>query len=109
MTTNQTCFLLFCLAGYEFQRETGHIVLSPAAQADKTMQWTNGVTMNKVAHETLPKHSIPIIPAFNISAPLVDNHVGLRNSPSLDCLHYCSPGVPEVIVILKGNNRTSDL
>jgi hypothetical protein len=31
-----------------------------------------------------------------MTPPLVDNHVALRNSPALDCLHYCQPGQPEV-------------
>jgi hypothetical protein len=31
-----------------------------------------------------------------MTAPLVDNHVGMRNTPALDCLHYCQPGQPEV-------------
>jgi hypothetical protein len=36
-----------------------------------------------------------VIPGYNMTAPLVDNHVGMRNTPALDCLHYCQPGQPE--------------
>jgi hypothetical protein len=36
------------------------------------------------------------VPGYNMTAPLVDNHVAMKNSPALDCLHYCQPGQPEV-------------
>lgn len=60
------------------------------------MQWVNAATLNKMARDTLLKYNIPVTPAFNITAPLHDNHVGTRLSAVPDCLHYCSPGVPEV-------------
>jgi hypothetical protein len=43
---------------------------------------------------------MPVIAAFNISVPLGDNHIGRSMSSDLDCLHYCTPGVPEVRVLL---------
>jgi len=42
------------------------------------------------------RHGIPVVPAFNISVTLADTHVGKAMNPEMDCLHYCSPGLPEV-------------
>lgn len=88
--------VLLLHAGYDYIPGTGRVVLSDTARADTKMQWANGATLNRIARKTLAKYDIPVMPAFNISAPLVDNHVGLRMSASPDCLHYCNPGVPEV-------------
>lgn len=42
------------------------------------------------------RYDIPVVPAFNVSVALSDTHVGKVMSPEIDCLHYCSPGLPEV-------------
>jgi len=40
------------------------------------------------------RYGMHIVPGFNISAPLADNHIGTVLSKQLDCLHYCHPGIP---------------
>jgi hypothetical protein len=44
------------------------------------------------------RYGIPVVPAFNMSVPLHDAHVGKVLTPGgdIDCIHYCHPGVPEV-------------
>jgi len=53
------------------------------------------------AHSVLPFAACPAGTAsrwslFNISVALSDTHVGKAMNPETDCLHYCSPGLPEV-------------
>lgn len=43
------------------------------------------------------RYGIPVLPAFNISVPLYDNHANIpMANGKLDCMHYCHPGVPQV-------------
>lgn len=39
---------------------------------------------------------MPVLPTFNISVPLWDNHTPIKlRSGWVDCMHYCHPGIPE--------------
>eukprot|EP00882_Tetradesmus_deserticola_P013284 GHRQ01014091.1.p1 GENE.GHRQ01014091.1~~GHRQ01014091.1.p1 ORF type:complete len:538 (+),score=152.89 GHRQ01014091.1:624-2237(+) len=85
------------LDGYEYDANSGTLSLQSSVQ-DSAAMWASSYGLNKVVRETLPKYGLYVVPGYNMTAPLVDNHVAMRNSPALDCLHYCQPGQPETWV-----------
>jgi hypothetical protein len=43
------------------------------------------------------REGLPLLPFFNITVPLHDNHASIPLfSGKLDCMHYCHPGAPQV-------------
>ncbi|WIA39992.1 hypothetical protein OEZ86_013419 [Tetradesmus obliquus] len=46
--------------------------------------------------ESLSRFSIPLLPSINMTVSLEEAHVGGAMNSNFDCLHYCSPGVPEM-------------
>jgi hypothetical protein len=42
------------------------------------------------------RFSIPVLPAINMTVALAEAHVGGLMNSHFDCVHFCSPGVPEV-------------
>jgi hypothetical protein len=42
------------------------------------------------------RFSIPVLPAINMTVALAEAHVGGLMNSHWDCVHFCSPGVPEV-------------
>lgn len=84
------------MRGYSYQPWNGQLAVDPAARITVS-GWQSGANLNTAARAILTKHNLPVIAAFNISVPLADNHIERNMNPELDCLHYCSPGVPEVM------------
>ncbi|KAF6252248.1 hypothetical protein COO60DRAFT_544594 [Scenedesmus sp. NREL 46B-D3] len=85
------------LDGYSYDPASGALNLQ-ASVNDTAAMWASSYGLNAVLRETLPRFGLYVVPGYNMTAPLVDNHVGMRNTPALDCLHYCQPGQPEAWV-----------
>ncbi|KAF6261763.1 hypothetical protein COO60DRAFT_1636588 [Scenedesmus sp. NREL 46B-D3] len=61
--------------------------------------WDLGIVINQLANEVLSRQGLPVLPFFNITLPLHDNHASVPLvSRKLDCMHYCHPGVPQMWV-----------
>uniref|UniRef100_A0A383VEI9 Uncharacterized protein n=1 Tax=Tetradesmus obliquus TaxID=3088 RepID=A0A383VEI9_TETOB len=87
------------LDGYNYDPSSGMLSLASTVNtSDSIGMWANSYGLNKVVRETLPQFGLYTVPAYNMTPPLVDNHVAMRNSAALDCLHYCQPGMPEAWV-----------
>ncbi|WIA23718.1 hypothetical protein OEZ85_000404 [Tetradesmus obliquus] len=87
------------LDGYNYDPSSGMLSLASTVNTSDTIgMWANSYGLNKVVRETLPQFGLYTVPAYNMTPPLVDNHVAMRNSVALDCLHYCQPGMPEAWV-----------
>lgn len=57
-----------------------------------------GGAVNAPARDILSNFGVPILPGYSISLPLNGNHVMLRGTSDLDCLHYCSFGYSEIMI-----------
>jgi hypothetical protein len=87
--------------------KTGSLSAKPTARSSSVDSILSGTRLNKDMRSGLAGSSIPIIGAlsYNMSVAMYQQHVGMRMSSELDCLHYCSPGLPQVRVTSKDNSR----
>eukprot|EP00775_Hariotina_reticulata_P008138 gene8138-8332_t len=88
-----------CMAmrGYTYDRVTSMLSVDPATRMD-VKGWSSGASFNAQARSILTRYNIHIVPSYNMSVPLHDNHIGLVMNPELDCLHYCQNGLPQAWV-----------
>eukprot|EP00882_Tetradesmus_deserticola_P028338 GHRQ01031567.1.p1 GENE.GHRQ01031567.1~~GHRQ01031567.1.p1 ORF type:complete len:258 (+),score=64.81 GHRQ01031567.1:276-1049(+) len=83
---------------------TAAVLAANAAAAEQAaivyqQAWDLGIVTNQLASEVLSRQGLPVLPFFNISVPLHDNHASVPLvSGKLDCMHYCHPGIPEMWV-----------
>jgi hypothetical protein len=75
---------------------TGQLFVQPNARSAGAQALVTGGVLNSVAREVLPRYDVPIMGGFAYSVPLHMAHPALRGTAALDCLHYCSYGLPEV-------------
>lgn len=82
--------------GFRYRRHTGGLELAPAARVNMAAMWSLGIVENRIMRESLSRFSIPLLPSINMTVSLEEAHVGGAMNSNFDCLHYCSPGVPEM-------------
>jgi hypothetical protein len=84
-------------AGWGLDYGRGRLYIQPLARSAAVQSLVSGGPLNAPARTILSgKYAMPVIGGFAYSVPLHGSHPGLRGTPALDCLHYCSHGLPEV-------------
>jgi hypothetical protein len=85
--------------GWSYDGAQGRVLVDADVSETRTAAaalLARGGHLNAPAHELLPNYGLPIMGGFAYSVPLHKTHITMRGVPDLDCLHYCSYGVPEV-------------
>jgi hypothetical protein len=82
--------------GWTFDAANAQITVTDAAAPERTALLGRGGFLNVNGHDILPNYGLPVMGGFAYSVPLHQAHIGTRGSVELDCLHYCSFGLPEV-------------
>jgi hypothetical protein len=77
---------------------TGQLYVQPNARSAGAQALVRGGLLNSVAREVLPQYDVPIMGGFSYSVPLHIAHPEMRGTSALDCLHYCSFGLPEILI-----------
>ncbi|KAI8468653.1 MAG: hypothetical protein J3K34DRAFT_426509 [Monoraphidium minutum] len=81
--------------GLDYRR--GEIFIQPNARSASAQAIVRGGSLNAPAREILAKYNVPLIGGYALSVPLAASHPGTRGTSALDCLHFCSFGLPELI------------
>ena len=84
--------------GWLLDYATGTLQVDPSKRSGGAALALRGGTINSQARDLLPKFGIPLLSGYSYSLPLNGNHVMLRGTPELDCLHYCSFGYAEIMI-----------
>ncbi|GBF96537.1 hypothetical protein Rsub_09120 [Raphidocelis subcapitata] len=85
-------------AGWTYDAANGRLQVAEAARSAAGALLARGGGINAPAHEILGRYGVPIMGGFAYSVPLHSAHIGLRGVSELDCLHYCSYGLPEIFL-----------
>jgi hypothetical protein len=91
----KTC--LPALAGWTYDAASGKLGVASDAKSDRVALLARGGELNAPAREVFPGYGIPVMGGYDPSVPLHAAHIGTRGVKELDCLHYCSAGLPEII------------
>ncbi|KAF6252250.1 hypothetical protein COO60DRAFT_1704383 [Scenedesmus sp. NREL 46B-D3] len=65
--------------GVTYQAASGRLAF--AGPVDGQQQWVLGATTNRMAQQVFSRYGIPVVPAYNMSVPLHDAHVGKAMTP----------------------------
>ncbi len=82
--------------GWSLEYDTGRLYIQPNARSAAASALVRGGTLNAPAREILSSYEVPVIGGYDYSVPLSIAHPAMRGTTALDCLHYCSHGLPEV-------------
>jgi hypothetical protein len=82
--------------GWSFDYGSGELVVDANKRSAAAALIARGGAINAPAREVLTRYGMPYMGGYSYSVPLHAGHVAMRGVPSLDCLHYCSFGLPEV-------------
>jgi len=84
--------------GWSLDFQTGRLFINPNARSAAAAALVRGGQLNAPARQVLANYDVPIIGGYDYSVPLSIAHPAMRGTKGLDCLHYCSYGLPEVRV-----------
>eukprot|EP00877_Chromochloris_zofingiensis_P014356 jgi/Chrzof1/9174/Cz03g38210.t1 len=83
------------VSGISFNRATNVLQEAASARSSAPSAIADGTWFNSDPRTILKSYSMPYIRAFEQSVPMHDMHVP-ASPTTWDCLHYCSPGLPQV-------------
>ncbi|KIZ01069.1 hypothetical protein MNEG_6896, partial [Monoraphidium neglectum] len=79
--------------GWLFDYATGTLAVDPSKRSAFAAATVRGGVVNAPARDILPRFGIPILPTYAASIPLHENHDMMQGTTSVDCIHYCAPGM----------------
>jgi hypothetical protein len=84
--------------GWLFDYATGTLAVDPSKRSAFAAATVRGGVVNAPARDILPRFGIPILPTYAASIPLHENHDMMQGTTSVDCIHYCAPGMGEITI-----------
>ncbi|KAI8471062.1 MAG: hypothetical protein J3K34DRAFT_458522 [Monoraphidium minutum] len=85
-------------SGWGLDYGEGKLFVQPNTRSDAVALLARGGLLNAPARDILGRYGLPVLGGFAYSVPLHVAHPALRGTSELDCLHYCSFGLPELIL-----------
>jgi hypothetical protein len=85
-------------AGWRLNYATGELGVDPSKRSALGAEFARGGAVNGPARGALARFGVPVMAGYGYSLALHGGHVMRRGVAGLDCLHYCSLGLNEVLV-----------
>ncbi|KAI8471073.1 MAG: hypothetical protein J3K34DRAFT_244030 [Monoraphidium minutum] len=84
--------------GWILDYDTGALSVDPTKRSQSGASAARGGLINGLARDVLKRYRLPVMGGYSYSLPLHGGHVMRRGTAALDCLHYCSFGLGEILV-----------